>query len=107
MKKWHKLIEWSAARLKERSTWLGILAVISAAGYTFDTALLEKIVAVGTALAGLILMITKDYKNDTSRRSRIRKKGGKTLQKSSGTSNGSGLPVEPATPPRDSWGQKL
>ena len=69
MKKWHKFFEYLKERLEERSTKLGIVAVLSAAGFVIDPVLLESIIAVGTIIAGLILILTKDYKNDTRRRS--------------------------------------
>ena len=107
MKKQRKLIDYVVARLKERSTYLGIVAVLSAAGYVVDQALLDKIIAIGTSVAGLILILTKDIKNDTSRRNRVRKESRKTLQEPTGTSERPGLPVESAPLARDRWGQQV
>lgn len=107
MKKQYKLIDYLVARLKERSTYLGIIAVLSATGYVVDQALLDKIIAIGTSVAGLILILTKDIKNDTSRRNRVRKESRKTLQEPAGTSKRPGLPVESTALARESWRQKV
>lgn len=51
---------WIIDRLKERSTWLGIVGLVSAAGVTLNPELTEAIVSMGLAAAGLIAVITKD-----------------------------------------------
>ncbi len=48
------------SRLKERSTWLGIIAIVTALGAQIETALAEQIIAVGMAVAGMVGIITKD-----------------------------------------------
>ena len=107
MKRPNKFIDYLVARLKERTTYLGIVAVLSAAGYVVDQALLDKIIAIGTSIAGLILILTKDIKNDTNRRNRVRKASRKTLQEPTGTSERPGLPMESAPLARESWRQKV
>lgn len=47
-------------RLRERSTWLGATALLSAFGFSLDPALVDQIALVGVAAAGLILMLTPD-----------------------------------------------
>lgn len=96
-----------ADRLRERSTWLGISAVISGAGIVVEPALMNTIMAIGMAIAGIICILTKDQRHDTTRRSRVRSKGRKTLQEPQGTPDGERLQMEPAAPPCDSWRQKL
>jgi energy-converting hydrogenase Eha subunit C len=102
-----KTIIYLAERLKERSTWLGITAILSSAGVFIEPELLNKIVMVGMTIAGLICIFTKDFKYDTRRRSSIRKKSRTALQEPPGASNRTGLPVEPATPVRSFGGQEV
>ncbi len=47
-------------RLKERSTWLGIIALATAGGAVIEAAIAEQIIAAGMAVAGLIGVVTKD-----------------------------------------------
>lgn len=46
-------------RLTERSTWLGVIGLITACGATLETELAEQIIA-----AGLIGIVTKDKSDD-------------------------------------------
>lgn len=54
------ILKWIAARLKERTTWLGIAGLLSTAGVAIAPELQEAIVSAGVALAGLVLVVTKD-----------------------------------------------
>lgn len=54
------LLEWVAARGAERSTWLGLIGLISAFGVNMKPEMTEAIIAVGLALAGMVAAITKD-----------------------------------------------
>ena len=47
-------------RLKERSTWLGLIAFATSCGATIATELTESIISVGAALAGLVGVVAKD-----------------------------------------------
>ncbi len=47
-------------RLTERSTWLGVIGLLTACGASLETALAEQIIAAGMAVAGLIGIVTKD-----------------------------------------------
>lgn len=47
-------------RAKERSTWLGLTAAISAIGVNISPEYLESIITVGVAVAGLVAMLTAD-----------------------------------------------
>ena len=54
------MIQWITDRLKERSTWLGLVGLASAAGLAFDAAKVEAIVAAGVAIAAAIAVFTAD-----------------------------------------------
>lgn len=47
-------------RLKERSTWVGITALISALGVKMDPTVLDSIAVFGMAAVGLIMAIWPD-----------------------------------------------
>ena len=47
-------------RLKEASTWRGIILVLTAAGVPVAPAMAEQVIAVGMALAGLVGILTAD-----------------------------------------------
>ncbi len=47
-------------RLKEASTWRGIIALLTAAGVTISPEMVDKIVAAGLAVMGIIGMFFKD-----------------------------------------------
>jgi hypothetical protein len=49
-------------RLKERSTWLGLVTIVTTAGVAFDAAQAEAIVLLGVAIAGAVAAFTKDKK---------------------------------------------
>ena len=51
---------WIIERLQEPSTWRGFTMLATAAGITISPELMPHIVAVGTAVAGLLGVITKD-----------------------------------------------
>lgn len=57
-----KLLAWLVARLKERSTWIGLVSVLTSLGVIIDPSLLEYIITAGTALAGIIFVLTSDKK---------------------------------------------
>lgn len=47
-------------RLTERSSWLGLIGLVTACGATIETTLAEYIISAGLALAGIIGVVTKD-----------------------------------------------
>jgi hypothetical protein len=47
-------------RLRERSTWLGLTALLTALGAGIDPACLDQIATAGAATAGLILTLMPD-----------------------------------------------
>lgn len=51
-------------RLTERSTWLGLLALVTACGATIEQTLADQIIVAGMAAAGLIGIVTKDRKKE-------------------------------------------
>ena len=50
-------------RLKERSTWLGIISLATGVGLYVNPAWVEAIIAAGIGLAGLIGITTPDKEN--------------------------------------------
>lgn len=58
-----KFLRYVLDRLKERSTWLGLISALTAIGVTFSTAQSEAIIAVGVALAGAIAVFTRDVQS--------------------------------------------
>lgn len=55
-----KFVNWITDRAKEKSTWLGITGILTAAGIAIAPDLQEAIISVGMAIAGLIAVITKE-----------------------------------------------
>lgn len=53
---------WVKNRLKERSTWLGLITLASIAGYSVTDAQRDMIITVGTTLAALVMTFTADKK---------------------------------------------
>jgi len=49
-------------RLKEKTTWLGFLALVSAFGVAIKPELAESIATTGMSIAGLIMVIVKEEK---------------------------------------------
>ena len=47
-------------RAKERSTWIGLVSIATAAGFVLRPDVQEAVIAVGISVAGLILTLTKD-----------------------------------------------
>ncbi len=54
------LIGYVVARLRERSTWLGLISLATALGLVLSPAQQDAIIAAGSALAGLIATLTPD-----------------------------------------------
>lgn len=55
-----QIVEWSAARLREPSTWRGLAWMLTALGITLNPAQIDAIIAVGMAIAGLIGVFAAD-----------------------------------------------
>lgn len=56
------MIAYIIDRLKEASTWRGIIGLITAAGVTISPEQIDKIVAAGLAIMGVIGMLFRDGK---------------------------------------------
>jgi len=54
------MVAYIIARLKEASTWRGIIGLLTAAGVTISPEMLDKIVAAGLAAMGVIGAFFKD-----------------------------------------------
>lgn len=54
------VLTWLVARLSERSTYLGLGLLLSAAGLSVAPDLGQAVVAVGVAVAGLVSVLLKD-----------------------------------------------
>lgn len=52
--------QWLIDRAKERSTWLGITTLLSAAGVALSPEQAEAIILAGVAIAGVIAAFTAD-----------------------------------------------
>lgn len=48
------------ARLRERSTWLGLISLATALGLVLSQAQQDAIIAAGSAVAGLVAALTPD-----------------------------------------------
>lgn len=53
-------------RLKEPSTWRGIILILTSAGVAIDPALADAIIPAGIGLAGVIGVVTADKKPDNT-----------------------------------------
>lgn len=51
---------YALTRLRERSTWLGMISLLTALGIVLTPAQQEHVIAAGSALAGLIATLTPD-----------------------------------------------
>lgn len=56
----HDVVEFVLLRLRERSTWLGLISLATAAGLILSETQQEAVIAAGSALAGLIAALTPD-----------------------------------------------
>lgn len=54
------LVSWLAARARERSTWLGLTGLLTAAGVALSPDQIATIATVGTAVASAIAALTAD-----------------------------------------------
>lgn len=53
---------WILSRLKEKTTWIGITTIVSAAGITLNPEQIQLIATIGSTIIGLILTFTKEVK---------------------------------------------
>lgn len=55
-----KIIPYLLARAKERSTWLGLISMVTALGLALNAAQQDAVIAAGMAAAGLVAAFSKD-----------------------------------------------
>jgi len=55
-------LSWFLNRLKEPTSYIGITAMLSAAGYALDPELVKQISAAGVGVSGLILFVLREKK---------------------------------------------
>ena len=55
-------IQWIIERGKERTTWLGVIAIASSFGITIAPEMIEPIISLGLGASGLIAILVKDIK---------------------------------------------
>jgi hypothetical protein len=55
------IIMWLLARLEERSTWIGVIGMLSSIGVTVSPQNASLIATIGVALSGGIMAFTKDH----------------------------------------------
>lgn len=53
------ILAYLLSRAKERSTWLGLISLVTALGILFTPEQQESVIAAGMALAGLVGAFTK------------------------------------------------
>lgn len=54
------ILQFVLPRLKERSTYVGLVGILTALGIAIDPAYVEAALAIGTAVSSVILIVTKD-----------------------------------------------
>lgn len=55
-----KIMDYIVARLQERSTWLGLIGLVSAFGLALSPEAAEAIITAGVGVAGAVAVFTKD-----------------------------------------------
>lgn len=65
------IIDWVLARLSENSTWRGLILVLTSTGVIITPELATHIVAAGLALVGIINIVRKAPKSETSTSARV------------------------------------
>lgn len=53
-------LNWLGTRLNERSSWLGLTAIVTSAGASITPALQDVIIQLGVGIGGLIAFFTRD-----------------------------------------------
>lgn len=54
------ITEFLVPRLRERSTYVGLVGILTAFGIAVEPEYLEAALAIGTAISSVILIVTKD-----------------------------------------------
>ena len=58
-----KIVTFILQRAKERSTWMGLVSILSAVGLSLKPEAVEAIISFGIGAAGLIAVVTADKPN--------------------------------------------
>jgi hypothetical protein len=53
------MMDWIIDRLKERSTWLGLISLVTAIGISLNPGQIEAVISAGMAAGGLIATMTR------------------------------------------------
>lgn len=61
------ILDFMLKRAKERSTWMGLISILSAVGLTLKPEAIDAVIAFGMAAAGLIAVVTADKPAEMSR----------------------------------------
>jgi hypothetical protein len=54
------ITEFLVPRLRERSTYVGLVGILTAFGIAIEPEYMEAALAIGTAISSVILIVTKD-----------------------------------------------
>ena len=54
------VFNWLGSRLSERSSWLGLTAILTSVGVSLSPDLQDAIIQIGISVAGLITFLTRD-----------------------------------------------
>lgn len=55
-------MNWILARIKEPSTWAGLVTILTVAGVAVSPEMKEAVISAGVGIGGLILVIMKERK---------------------------------------------
>lgn len=53
-------LKWTLDRLKEKTTWIGIVGAATTLGWYVDPDIVTQIAQIGAGIASLILILTKE-----------------------------------------------
>ncbi len=65
-----RFVDWALARAQERTTWIGIVALLSGVGVAISPELQTAVVEVGLAVSGLALIWRKERAGSAGRAKR-------------------------------------
>lgn len=54
------IVKFVVDRMKERSTWIGLVGLLSSVGIAMEPQMVEAIASVGVALSAVVMILTKD-----------------------------------------------
>lgn len=54
------IVKFVVDRMKERSTWIGLVGLLSSVGIALEPSMVEAIASVGVALSAVVMILTKD-----------------------------------------------